>query len=47
MLQLPADCLEEISRRALAAYPEECCGILLGTISAGDVSIECCSVKRD
>jgi proteasome lid subunit RPN8/RPN11 len=30
MLHLSADLLEEIGRRALAAYPEECCGILVG-----------------
>jgi proteasome lid subunit RPN8/RPN11 len=30
MLHLPADLLTEIGRRALAAYPSECCGILLG-----------------
>jgi proteasome lid subunit RPN8/RPN11 len=40
MLQLPADLLESISRRALIAYPDECCGILLGTSSPGDITVQ-------
>lgn len=40
MLQLPADLLESVSRRALIAYPNECCGILLGTSSSGGITVE-------
>lgn len=40
MLHLPADLLEEIGRRALAAYPDECCGILLGSRTAAAVAVD-------
>ncbi len=36
MLHLTADLLEEIGRRALRAYPEECCGILIGKLPSGN-----------
>lgn len=31
--------LEVVEREALAAYPEECCGILIGRVAAGEPSI--------
>jgi proteasome lid subunit RPN8/RPN11 len=40
MLHLPADLLTEIGRRALAAYPAECCGILLGTRTPAAILID-------
>ena len=35
MLTLPAALAVELRRQAEAAYPEECCGILLGTTAGG------------
>ena len=40
MLHLSADLLEEIGRRCLVAYPDECCGILLGKIAADAATVE-------
>lgn len=37
MLNLSAEPWDVIVRHALACYPRECCGILLGTVAEGDV----------
>lgn len=34
------DVLDAMSRHACETYPEECCGVLLGTLDAGDVAVE-------
>jgi proteasome lid subunit RPN8/RPN11 len=35
VLTLPAALAAELRRQAASAYPEECCGVLLGTAAAG------------
>jgi proteasome lid subunit RPN8/RPN11 len=38
-IQLPTDVLSAIQQAAALAYPEECCGVLLGTLAGESVNV--------